>query len=84
MDKHNQSRVLRTKLRELYEEIIEAANLDIPIGEIHVEVVFLSSQLQKLEKSIGKNEEYEGLEVPKPSGNKVSEKRNNNNFKVQC
>ncbi|MDQ0491864.1 hypothetical protein [Paenibacillus brasilensis] len=74
MDKQKESRALRAQLRELYEDSIDAANFGLPDNEIHAEIIRLSSQLQQLEQSIGKNEEYEGLEAPKPSGYKISGK----------
>ncbi|WP_244310667.1 hypothetical protein [Paenibacillus ottowii] len=74
LDEHKQSRVLRAQLRELYEDSIDAVKFGLPNDEIHVQIDLLTAQLSKLEKSIDKNEEYEGLEDSKPSGYKISGK----------
>ncbi|WP_256703309.1 hypothetical protein [Paenibacillus peoriae] len=74
MDEHKQSRALRAQLRELYEDSIDAVKFGLPHEGINAQIDSLTSQLNELEKSIGKNEEYEGLEAPKPSGYKISGK----------
>lgn len=74
MDKQKQSRVLRAQLRELYEDSIDAVKFGLPNYEIHIQIDLLSARLNKLERSISKNEEYEGLEIPRPSGYKISGK----------
>lgn len=74
MDKYKQSRALRAQLRELYEDSIDAVKFGLPNGEIHSQIDLLTSQLRELEKSIGKNREYEGLEEPDPSGYKITGK----------
>ncbi|MDR0269597.1 hypothetical protein [Paenibacillus sp.] len=74
MDKHKQSRALRAQLRELYEDSIDAVKFGLPNDKIHAQIDLLKSQLNALEKSIGKNEEYDGLEEPDTSGYKISGK----------
>ncbi|MFB5761147.1 hypothetical protein [Paenibacillus medicaginis] len=71
MDKHKECRVLRAKLRDLYEDSIDAAKFGVPTDEIDAKITFLQERLSQLEQSIGKNKEYEGLEVPEPSGFKI-------------
>ncbi|ODA05860.1 hypothetical protein A7312_16345 [Paenibacillus polymyxa] len=72
LDEHKQSRVLRTQLRELYEDSIDAVKFGLPNDEIHARIDLLTAQLDELEQF--KNEEYEGLEAPKASGYKISGK----------
>ncbi|WP_256703618.1 hypothetical protein [Paenibacillus peoriae] len=66
MDEHKQSRVLRAQLRELYEDSIDAVKFGLLTDEIHTQIDLLTAELSELEQF--KNEEYEELESPKPSG----------------
>ncbi|MCC3380732.1 hypothetical protein JO375_15075 [Paenibacillus sp. UY79] len=74
LDKQKESRALRAQLRELYEDSIDAVKFGLPNNEIQAQIDLLTTQLHELEKSMGKNEEYEGLEIPKLSGYKISGK----------
>lgn len=71
-DKLLRTRVLRRELRDLYEDYIDADELGVSKNGIQKNIVSLSSRLERLEKSIKKNVEYEGLEWSPPSGYKVA------------
>jgi hypothetical protein len=66
-----QTRVLRRKIRDLYDDAIDALSMELNIRTIKREIKVLRDELIQLERSIDKNAEYEGLIWKEPSGYKV-------------
>ncbi|WP_127549767.1 hypothetical protein [uncultured Paenibacillus sp.] len=66
------SRIMRKKLRDLYDDIIDSDKFGVDTREIEEKAVALSEELENLEYSIRKNRKYVGLEWRPPTGYKVS------------
>lgn len=66
-----QTRVLRRKIRDLYDDAIDALEEGLNIKPIKNQIKGLRKELEGLERSINKNAEYEGLIWMEPSGYRV-------------
>ncbi|WP_405152895.1 hypothetical protein [Paenibacillus sp. FSL K6-0108] len=67
------SRIMRKKLRNLYDDIIDAEKFGLDAREMSIEAAILSDKLESLESSIRKNRKYLGLEWKPPTGYKCLE-----------
>ncbi|WP_238353810.1 hypothetical protein [Paenibacillus sp. 23TSA30-6] len=65
-------RQIRTQLLYLYQDSIDALNDGHSIQQLRTRIDELTVRLYELEESIGKNEEYEGLIVPRPSTHRIT------------
>lgn len=66
-----QTRVLRRQIRDLCDDAIDALSMELNIRLIKKKIKVLRNDLEKLERSIDKNADYEGLIWKEPSGYKV-------------
>lgn len=67
-----ESRIIRKKLRNMYDDIIDAENSGLDARKLSNEAAILSDKLERLESSIRKNRKYLGLEWKPPKGYKVA------------